>query len=111
MIKDINTIFLLNSIYGGIKHIYNSYFIFENNNVNEQEKIYKNSIEGLIRFCKDFDIMNHIASIDIIATYFNFLIEMPQEEITKNADFSLIFEKQKDAGKLFTLRRQVARLL
>jgi hypothetical protein len=108
---DVNTIYLLNSIYGGIKHLYNCYFAFENNNVKEQDKIYKNSIEGLIRFCKDFEIMNHIASIDTIATYFTFLIEMKQEEITKNLDFSLIFEKQKDTGKLFTLAKFAAFLV
>ena len=102
---DNNTIYLLNSIHPGIKHIYNSYFTYENNNVKEQDKIYKDSIEGLLRFCKDFEILNHIASIDIIANYFNFLIDMTQEEITKNSDFSLIFEKQKDAGKLFTLSK------
>ena len=71
----------------------------------ENDKIYKNSLTGLIEFCKDFEIIYHVMSLDKIAIYFNFLINMPQDQITKNSEHPLIFEKSKDLGSVFTISK------
>ncbi len=102
---DSNIILVINSVYSGLKNLYMNYFYLENKHMKEIDKIERNSLEGLLDFCRDFEILNHIASIDKIVTYFNFLNEMSQEDITKNADCPEIFDKQKDLGKIFTLSR------
>jgi len=108
---DSSIIYILNSIYPGLKCLYSSYFVFEIKHMNETDKIMRNSLEGLIEFCKDFEITNHIATLDKIVTYFNFLADMQLEELTKNSECTEIFEKGKELGKLFTLSKFAAFLV
>ncbi len=108
---DSNSIYILNSVYPGLKSLYKSYFPLEIQHLNEKDKVLKNSLQGLTDFCREFEILNFIASLDKIAAYFSFLVELPQETITKNDEICEIFEKGKELGKLFTLGKFAALLV
>lgn len=108
---DYKIVLIFNSIHNGLKNLYKSYFHFENNHMNEEEKIFRNSLIGLLEFCKDFEITNYIISVERIVNYFNFFISMAQEQVTKNVDCPFIFDKNKECGKLFTISKLAAFLV
>jgi hypothetical protein len=108
---DTHSVYILNSVYAGIKRVYSAYFTLEIGHMIEKDKVLKSSLYGLIDFCREFEILNFIASLDKIAAYFNFMVEMPLEKIIKNHEKTEIFEKSKELGKMFTLGKFAAFLV
>ena len=101
---------LINSIYFALKEIYLSYFGVELKPL-EVEKILPISFQGLLDFCKDFEITNYLCSINQLVIYWNVMLKTPIEEITKNPEIPYLINEKKDLGTVFSLSKFTALLI
>lgn len=99
---DEKIISILNKIYEGIKHVYCCYFHFEMSPVPDVNKILTGSLTGLIEFCKDFDLIPYLISIDKVAIFYTLILEMSQEDITKKG---LIYDGRLEVGCQFLISK------
>jgi hypothetical protein len=82
----------------GLGEIYKAYFIYENNNYHNSDKLVESSLKHFISFCEEFEILPYLLSINHIALYW--------QSIFTNKDFKqLISFDMKDFGKYFTFHR------
>lgn len=107
---DNQIILIINSILPGLKSLYSKFFEMELSKMKDVEKIYKNSLTQLIKFCQIHEIMPYIISLDKLAIYFNLINRMNVEEITNNQEIKMIIDPKKDVGNLFTLSKFIALL-
>ncbi len=101
---------LINSVYFALKEIYMSYFHVELKPL-EVDKMLPISFQGLLDFCKDFEISNYLCSINQIVIYWNVMLKTRIEDITKNPEIPCLIEEKKDMGTVFTLSKFAALLI
>lgn len=107
---DNQIIYIINSVLPGLRTLYTNYFEMEVSKIKEVEKIYKDSLSQMIKFCQIYEIMPFIISLDKLAIYFNLVNRMNIEDITNNAEIKFIIERQKEIGTLFTLSKFISLL-
>jgi hypothetical protein len=103
---DNNVLFILNTMYSSLCHLYKAYFYYENCN-NYYPGIKSYSFSSLLEFCKEFKIIPFIATTEVIGIMYHIISEMTQEDITKNG---VIYEEEYDLGVCFKLSHFVALL-
>lgn len=107
---DNQIIYIINSVLPGLKTLYTNFFELEISKIKDVEKLYKDSLSQIIKFCQVYEIMPFIISLDKLAIYFNLINRMNVEDITNNAEIKLIIEPQKEFGVLFTLSKFISLL-
>jgi hypothetical protein len=100
---DDKILIILNNVYNGLKTIYQSYFFYEINSYTNGNVILVKSLESLFEFCRDFEILPYIISMEKIAIFYNILVEINQEEFVENKN--LIFDSNKEIGNVFTISK------
>ena len=94
-----NQIILISQIILTINEIYEKYFIYELDY--SQEYLYK-SIENLVKFCRDFEIIPQIINSTQAMTYYNLIIHI-EPIYNKFQDVLKKRKISKNKGKIFTL--------
>lgn len=107
---DNQIIFIINSVLPGLKTLYINFFEMENSKLLDVEKIYRDSLSSIIKFCQVYEIMPYIISLDKLAIYFNLINRMNIEDITNNSEINFIFDQKKELGTLFTLSKFICLL-
>jgi len=102
---DDNTIFLINSVYPGLKHIYSTYFYYEMNSFQEPYQVIYGSFNNLTEFCKNFEICPYIITLEKLAVLFDVIVNLHPSDVTNNSENPQLIETKKELGKIFTLSK------
>jgi hypothetical protein len=87
------------NVFYAVKEIYLHYFHYEINSYRDRKKIEEASLESLCEFCKDFQILPYLISMDKLVNYYTLTLQYePQQRDEGN------FE-EKNLGVCFTLRK------
>ena len=91
---------IINDIINTLFEIYKTYFHYENNNYNEISKIVDGSLENLMEFARDFEIVPYNVSLNQLVVYYNIITSrlLDQTDVSKTMNNSFINSGYKPQG-------------
>lgn len=90
---------IISDIYSTLFEIYKVYFHYEDNNYTDVSKIIERSLENLICFCKEFEIVPYSVSYNQLVVYYNLIIKNNLERIKEENINSSCSNKNNNSGK------------